>query len=276
MLGLRNRVALGLATLLLARAAGAADKKACTQAFVEAQRLRKSNELVAAREALVTCGQDACPEVIREKCVEWLPAVEAEIPTVVLVVQTPDGADLRDATARIDGAGELRPIDGKPIPLDPGEHVFEFAYEGETKTRTVVITPREKDRRILATFGAKAAPAGPPAEPPAAAPSTGLPASFFILGGVGVVALGSFAYFGVAALNEKSDLEASCKPNCTDDDRASVDRKALIADVSLGVAVVALGAATWIALSSSESGEEVSVGTSPLPGGARAALRVRF
>jgi hypothetical protein len=277
MVGVRNRIGrLALAMLLVATGARAADKKACTKAFVEAQRLRKSNELVAAREALVTCGQDACPEVVRDKCVEWLPEVEQEIPTVVLVVQTPDGADLPDAAARIDDGGPSHAIDGKPIPLDPGEHVFEFSYEGETKRRTVVLTPREKDRRILVTFGVKRGPPEPPAGKPAPPPDGALPASFWILGGIGVVALGSFGYFGLAALGEKSDLEESCQPNCTEDEKASVDRKALIADISLGVAAVALGVAPWIALSSDASSDEVAVGTVVVPGGARAAVRVRF
>ena len=104
----------------------------------------------------------------------------------------------------------------------------------------------------------------------------GLPASVYILGGLGIVALGSFGYFGVTAIRQRDDLESDCAPGCSQDDKDSVDRKLLIADISLGVAVLSLGAATWIALSSGKKEGDVAISATPLPGGGRGSVRVSF
>jgi len=210
---------------------------------VDAQKLRKAGSLVAARDALVTCGQGSCPEIVRDKCVEWLPEVEAEIPTVVLVAKSSAGGDVDGVEVRIDQEGGARSIDGRPIALDPGEHVFEFRHGAERKLERAVLTSRQKDRRIEVTFGTRAearartddAAAAPPAR------SSAWPLSVYVLGGVGVVALGSFGYFGFTALDEKSSLEDECAPRCTEDQKEGVDRKLLFADISLGVAAVSLG-----------------------------------
>jgi hypothetical protein len=254
------------------------DKKACAAAFVEAQKLRKSGSLLKARAALVTCAQNVCPEVVRDKCVAWLPEVEAELPSVILVAKGSDGSDLTDVEVQIDDESETRRIDGQPIPLDPGEHRFVFRLGEKHEELTVVVVARQKDRPVEATFQVAGKPKSEPTTPtpPRQNAKRGLPVSVYVLGGLGVVALGSFGYFGVTAIQDKNQLEDDCAPACSQDDKKSVDRKLLIADISLGVAVISLGAATWIALSSGKSQAEVSVSATPLPGGGRGAVRVSF
>jgi hypothetical protein len=65
---------------------------------------------------------------------------------------------------------------------------------------------------------------------------------------VGVVGLGLFATFGILGTNQKSDLEDTCAPNCSEEDVNSVRAKLIAADVSLGVGVVAIGVATILFL----------------------------
>ncbi|MGE3676211.1 MAG: hypothetical protein AB7K71_41460 [Polyangiaceae bacterium] len=42
-------------------------------------------------------------------------------------------------------------------------------------------------------------------------------------------------YFGLSGKAQRSDLESSCKPNCTQSQIDEVDQKFLFADVSLGI-----------------------------------------
>ena len=67
------------------------------------------------------------------------------------------------------------------------------------------------------------------------------------------VGLGGFAYFGYRGLSTKSDLDdQKCKPACPQERVDEGNRQFLIADISLGVGVVALGAATYLWLSHRE------------------------
>jgi hypothetical protein len=248
------------------------DKNACVTAFVEAQKLRKSGSLVKARAELVTCAQTSCPEVVRDKCVAWLPEVEAETPSVILVAKSGDGSDLTDVEVHIDQESATRRIDGQSIPLDPGEHVFVFRRGDERKEQRVVLSARNKDRQVEVSFIEDAPKPAPKPKPR----KKSVPVGVYVLGGVGVVALGSFGYFGITALRDRSDLKERCAPGCTQDEKESVDRKLLIADISLGVAVVSLGAATWIFLGNRGESGEVAVQAQPAPGGGRANVRWSF
>jgi hypothetical protein len=70
----------------------------------------------------------------------------------------------------------------------------------------------------------------------------------WVLAGVGVVALGSFGYFGISGHARASDLKDGCgqTKTCDPADVDSARSKYLVADVSLGIGVVALGAAAAV------------------------------
>ncbi len=61
--------------------------------------------------------------------------------------------------------------------------------------------------------------------------------------GIGVVALSSFAYFGLSADGDAADLRRTCAPNCAPDRVDAVRSKLVLANVSLGVGVAAFGVA---------------------------------
>jgi hypothetical protein len=78
-----------------------------------------------------------------------------------------------------------------------------------------------------------------------------VPPLVFVFGALGVVALGSFAYFGVRALNDASNLRETCAPVCEHSDVRNVKTENVISGVSLGVGLVSLGLAAWILVSHS-------------------------
>jgi hypothetical protein len=106
---------------------------------------------------------------------------------------------------------------------------------------------------VPAADAPKPSPAPTPDRPPTAEPAEGIPTLAIVFGAVGVAALGSFVYFAVDAKSDVDDLEDTCAPGCDQSDVDRASRKALIADISLGVGVVALAAAGWVVFVRPES-----------------------
>jgi hypothetical protein len=156
----------------------------------------------------------------------------------------------------LDGEPFATQLDGRPIEVDPGTHVLRGFFPGaRTVELTVVVRATEKDRVIRLDLP-RPAPVIPPPAPraPEAPPSQAWPpVATYVFGGVGALALGSFAYFGLSGKFQESHLSSTCRPNCSDDDINGVRRSYLAADISLGVAVVAIGVATWFALTTRQS-----------------------
>jgi hypothetical protein len=70
------------------------------------------------------------------------------------------------------------------------------------------------------------------------------------LGGLGIAGIGTFTYFGLEGKAEENTLrgKTGCAPKCTPTQLEPVETKFLVANVSLGVGVVALAAAVIVAL----------------------------
>jgi hypothetical protein len=66
------------------------------------------------------------------------------------------------------------------------------------------------------------------------------------LGGVGVAALASFAFFGITGKHDESNLRSTCAPACADSDVSAIHTKYVVADVSLAVSVASLGVAAYL------------------------------
>lgn len=253
---LRNRPALIAAmvviTTMVAEGAAAAadDREMCVAAAEQAQQFRDEGKYRRAREQMLTCASDVCPGPIKVDCAKWLTELNRDAPTIVFGARDSKGADILDVKVSMDGAIVQERLDGKPVLVDSGEHVFAFEREdGSVHEERVLIRAAEKGRSIIATFP------GPDTEPAppvgggdgGPVPSEGLtpliPA--IVAGGVGVLALGSFAAFGIAGTNDVDDLQR-CKPACAESDVDSARTKLYIADASLIVGVVALGAAAYL------------------------------
>jgi hypothetical protein len=127
------------------------------------------------------------------------------------------------------------------------------AESGATTEQTLVARQGEKNRKVVVEFHTKAPPA---TQPPPAIPSASsseepdskatrpTPVLVYVLGGVGVAALGSFAFFAASGKQKENEMFDECAPGCPQEDADSMRTRYLIADVSLGVSLLSLGTAT--------------------------------
>ena len=286
----RLMIAAALIAAATDTAASAQTKEECVSAYEQTQSLRGEGKLRQARERVLACSQESCPAVVKKDCAQWLPEIEGSIPTVVFEARDPSGADTSDVRVSFDGAPLKDRLDGKAIAVDPGLHTFRYELVGgaaaEPVEEKVTIREGEKNRKLSITFGAGSGGGAMGPDDTTSPDGGGVPVAAWVLGGVGVVGIGMFATFGIIGLNQKSDAEApasegGCKPTCRDDEVSSIRTKLIVADISLGVGVVALGVATYLFISSrsepkSTSSARVSVDLGPTPGGAVGALRGNF
>jgi len=265
----------------------AADKTslACIQASDQGQSARDAGDLLRAREFFAQCTEPKCPAMIRRDCTSWLEQVEVQLPSIVLGIRDAEGRDVVDARVTIDG----RPLEDKArggsIELNPGPHMIRWEGVGEPVEVRIALRPQEKSRPVIATLprstGATSDtnPGAPASEAAGAPPAkAGLPVATYVLGGVGVAALGTFAYFGLRAKRDSDSMHEACAPACAHDDVVALKTKLVVADVALGVGAVSLAAATFFALRATSRATKGSweLRASPVVGGARADIVVGF
>jgi hypothetical protein len=231
-----------LATAGVARAEGpGAALDDCARAFSDAPDLTKAGHLLRARAALVRCASEACPVKMRPLCAGDLRTLEPQIPTVVFAAKTSDRQDVLDARVFEDGQPIAERLDGTAVAVDPGLHRFRFDRPDGTRAEAeVLLREGEKARSVGAVFAAPAT-AEQPATPP---PSTTRPVpwSVWTTGGIALAATGSFAFFGIHGLDQRSAL-GSCKGSCSPEQVQPVRDSFTAANVSLAVAVLAAGTA---------------------------------
>jgi hypothetical protein len=300
---LRTLVALAACALasLVARTTGAADKTslACIRAAEEGQAARDGGQLLRAREIFAACATRECPAMLRRDCTAWLEDARRQTPSIVVVARDTAGRDVVDAQVSVDGVVRLPQLDGSAIELDPGQHLVRVSLgEGarsqlpgaDPQEQRILLAPGEKNRTINVTFfrpppAPSVAPvptpppqAPPPAPPPQRTHGHGLPAGSYLLGGLGLAALGVFGTFGILGLTDANHLRATCVPACQSAEVDAVRTKLQVADVALGVGVVSLGIATWLGLHalSAPAPSSWDVQLAPRVGGMSGGVRVRF
>jgi hypothetical protein len=232
------------------------ETRQCIDEHTDGQLQRSSGKLRAALEHFRACSSEQCPSLIRKECVDLAQQVQSAMPSIVLGASDERGHDLPKASATINGGQAIAEMDGRAVELDPGKYQIEFVLaDGRRQTVNLTLGEAEKYRRITAVF------ASSPAAPPAAmAQSRGAGPLPFVLGGVGLAALGSFAFFAIDGQNKEHDLRA-CAPRCASDRVSSMRSRYLLADISLGVAVVSLGASAYFFLRhEDDSAQSLSIG----------------
>jgi hypothetical protein len=252
-------LALGVTLAVLLPASRAmADAQQCIAENELATKQRAAGKLGEAKQHYLACAAAECPAVVRDECQSLSQKMETSLPTVVFVLVDAKGNDVTGARVFIDDAKAAEPLDGHALVLDPGNHRISVeAPSGASIEQTVVAREGEKNRRIRIQL-----PAAPkrttdvdtvvaPAQPSTrAAPSPVV----WVLSGVAVVGLGSFAYFGLNGKHQENDLKSRCAPVCKDAEVDDMYRSYLIADVSLGVSVVAASVAGYLFFSTPPSG----------------------
>jgi hypothetical protein len=256
-------------------------KQACVEASTEGQALRDASKLQDARARFVSCARDACPSIVRKYCAEWLTDIERRLSSAVFRVQSADGADVLGAHLFIDGQPQPHGLDGSALPLDPGEHAVRVERDGgEPLEQRIIILEGEKGRVVTLRLAAPAptAPLPPSTEtrPPASHPLTVSPLTL-VLGGVGILGVASFTYFGLTAQGDLNHLRQTCAPRCASSDLDSVKREALVADISLGVGIVAVGVAVYTLFAHhAPPAATAQIGFAPAPGGGIAQVSAQF
>lgn len=196
------------------------------------------------------------------------------MPTVVVAVRDALDHDVISARVSIDGQVVPNALDGKAIVLNPGRHTLRFEPEsGAPFEEVVVAREHEKGRSIVfrspATPPAKAAVrANAPSSSSSSSSSsskTEIPTLTYVLGGLGIAATASFAYFAARGLSDRSSRCSEAQ--CSDSDYDTIKREYLVADVSLGVAALAIGGAFWSYLA--KGSHKVDVTTSSRGAGVR-------
>jgi hypothetical protein len=249
--------AVGIAATMVAETvAWADDREQCANAAEQAQTLRDEGKYRRAREQMMICVRDVCPGPIKSDCGKWLDQVERDAPTVVFGAKD-GGKDITDVKVWMDGVAVTEKLDGKPQLVDAGEHTFKFEHGGVVKEEKVLIQAGQKGRAISVAFGQTATTTTPPPTPQ----EEGSLVPALVVGGIGILALGSFTLFGIQGKNEVDDLQ-KCKPRCAESDVDKARTKLIIADISLGVGIVALAVSAYMIITRPKVSDHVDVKTS--------------
>jgi len=216
-------------------------------------------------------------------------ALEPRLPrlTIVLAADAPAGTKvMRDAIEL--GSGAL----GTALPVDPGEHVIVVTAPDHEERRTPITVKEGESPRVQATPGPKKAASTPqggsaqkieaPPPPPPPSSGGGLRAAGFVIGGVGLVGLGTAIATGLILPGKAKTAMEHCPGNACDPtgyDAARSGKTLVVVNTTtwiVGGVLTAGGAALVVVGYVRGAKPSATVGFAPLPGGALASVRGRF
>jgi hypothetical protein len=248
----------------------------CLKAPVDGQQLQRDGKLIDAHDRFVQCASKSCPPEIVQDCTRWAREVDEATPSVVVAARDARGHELTDVLVSIDGAA---PTQGgaRALPLDPGPHKFVFVRSGHPDiVDQAVLHEGEKNREVVATYPSLAS--SKLEDEPRARLSRPVPVLVWVAGGVSVAAFAVFGTFGALGVSERSADHCAPPVGCPSSEKSEVDTKFIVADVALGVGVVALGVTAWqfFARRSIPQQSGAVVDFHAVPGGGVATLGGRF
>jgi hypothetical protein len=203
--------------------------------------------------------------VARERVAELEPRLSR-----LSVVVRPEVANLPGLRITRDGAPLGEPSWGIAVPMDPGEHVLEVTADHKrTLSRNVRVEPHGDQQTVtLSALEDDVAPPPPPPRPSPPLPEEGSPTSTngpvpvesrtaggpvarpiswitYVAAGVAGAALASSSYFGLTGRSEYFALKSTCGPYCSTSAVAAPHTKLVVADISLSISILALGASAY-------------------------------
>jgi hypothetical protein len=225
------------------RASEKADQsRACFEAYEATQAGRRDGRLMEAREAAIVCAADVCPKTLSRDCVKWVGDLQSMIPGLVFDVRLADGTNVTEVNVSLDGKPMLERVDGKSVPVDPGEHMLRFeARDYLPVDARVVSLEGDKARKVQVTMKKP--------EPVAIAQPTlrlhrPVPLVTWVFGGVAAIGLGASGALSLSGIVARDGL-GSCKPNCEPSRVVAISRLFGLADGFLIASAVAAGAALF-------------------------------
>jgi len=217
----------------------------CLAAHRSAQELKRSDSLLEAQAQLAICSSVGCPGPIIADCGQWIADLEQITPSMVFDVRL-DGKQVNEFQISVDGT----PVTDvtKAFKVNPGRHVVRAELATfEPQEETLVLPEGQRLRLISFAFkslqsGSQPESTSPAAPPPVAPaePNRPTPVLVYPLLGLAAVGVGAFGVFSLIGHSQQSDLEKSCKPDCTDSELQPMKRNYLIGDISGAVGVAAL------------------------------------
>lgn len=261
---------------------GAPNKIQCIAADTDGQSLRLEGKLQAARKRLAVCASASCPAIVREDCVQRIDDITRALPTVLFHATNGNGHPVTDVRVIMDGTVLAERLDGLPLAIDPGDHVFTFQAVGrEDAEMRISISEGDKERHgvvLRALSGdvsggppAVMAPApridrplrsvsGPPvaAMPSAPGPMAPEPAASqedvdpkstrrnaaIAAGAVGILGVGFGTLFGIITISDWNAAQRACGASCSANSDGQRDEKSAWANGTAStISFVAGGAA---------------------------------
>lgn len=142
-------------------------RAACKAAYKAAKEQEQSARLREAEDSYLSCSK-TCGAVLQPKCAANAAQLDGEIPSVLFVVTDNGGALINDVTVRMDGVPVSSGLDGRPLPIDPGNHEFTLSTaNGVVATQKITIMAGQHSVPISFTVGdrgqkalARATPSG--------------------------------------------------------------------------------------------------------------------
>lgn len=216
----------------------------CESAISRGRALREKGQLKAASDLFIVCSQPSCPGSVSQECTTLFSETQKLRPSVALVAKDKD-RQLVDARVLMDGELLAERLDGRAVLIDPGPHEFRFEVAGRPPVVIqALIAEGEKNKVLVAEFSSS--DPAPPAMPAPAVPaeqsgsSHRITPGVYVLGGVAVVAAIGGTTLRLIADSEFRDLERTCKPYCTEDDKSPTKTKYVLSTVAFGVGAAAL------------------------------------
>ncbi len=215
--------------------------------------------------------------------------LEPKLSRLVIDVAPPT-ANVPGLEVKRDGLLIAQPVWGTAVPVDPGDHVIQASAPGKKRWEAVVNLGPKADKAKLSipilddeAVVARPAPTSPTvrtADPSLAGPEAagGGPAKTdgssgrtigFVVGGIGIAALGVGAVFGVRAITKSSDAKSLCSTGpCANAEAVSTNSDAKtaarVADITVGAGLVAVAVGAYLVLSAPRSAPASSAKTSML------------
>ena len=218
------------------------------------------------KEALVIAQRDGRTERV-EYAKKHIAIVEPQISKIT--IEVPSGANEPGLTVSLDGTPLGDAAWGVGMPVDPGAHqITASAPDKQSYERTIQIASGSTSIEIPKLAATEHAVSPPPVVidhdvakkpvPDEPKSGSGQRAAGFVIGGVGLVALGVGSYFGLHAMSKWNERKDQCTPGCTEGAKSAGDaakNAALISDIGFGAGIVAAGIGTYLVLSAKSSSE---------------------
>jgi hypothetical protein len=254
----------------------------CVESFENGQTLRKAGKLLAASEALIACSQPSCPAFIAKECTELYTQTQNSLPSITVGAVDSQGNALTDISVYLDGKLLTEHPDGRAVQVDPGVHELKFMPQGKPAViMKALVTEGEKNKLVSTVIQSPEAKSTrkpePITEPPqsSATPTerhSSPPIAAYIVGGLGVLAVGTGVTLRLLASHDYDQLSNTCHSSCSDSDVNSLSRKYTVSSIVLaggGAALVTAGV-LYLIHGSSKSQPRTGLVLAPTPVGAGA------